>query len=150
MSQLTTSSDGMPLALQSEAPCSRASAGGLNRRPKRAVLLAAGAGLAALAIAGAAIARDSHSNPWLLSWISPTCCVTNDCCWEISERDLKPLAGDRWQVLSTGEVRQRTDWSPDGKFYRCACDYDVTAKHWIRHQAANTRCLFVPMRTAGR
>lgn len=32
------------------------------------------------------------------------------------------------------------------KFYRCACDYDAAEKHWVRHQGANTRCLFTPMR----
>jgi hypothetical protein len=106
--------------------------------------------LAATAIAGVAVARDYHSNPWLLSWIPATCCVTNDCCWEISEREVRPLPDDEWQVVSTGQVRKRTDWSPDGKFYRCACDYDQASKHWIKHQGANTRCLFVPMRAAAR
>jgi hypothetical protein len=108
------------------------------------------AGFAAVLIAGAAFARDFHSNPWLLSWIPPTCCVTNDCCWEITERELKPLPNDQWEIRSTGQVRKRTDWSPDGKFYRCACDFDNAGRHWIRHQGANTRCLFVPMRTAAR
>ena len=78
--------------------------------------------LAALAAGGTALAEDYHSNPWLLSWIPTTCCVTNDCCWEVSEDELRPLSGDRWQVLATGQVVTRTDWAPDGKFYRCACD----------------------------
>lgn len=104
--------------------------------------------LVLLIIADAAAAQEHHSNPWPLSWIPATCCVTNDCCWEISESDLRPLPNDRWEVISTGQVRKRTDWSPDGKFYRCACDYDRVSKHWVRHQGANTRCLFVPMRTA--
>ena len=103
----------------------------------------------ALAIAGVALAGEYHSNPWLLSWIPATCCVTNDCCWEVSERELRSLPDDEWEVRSTGQVRKRTGWSPDGKFYRCACDYDNVDKHWIKHQGANTRCLFVPMRTAG-
>jgi hypothetical protein len=103
----------------------------------------------ALAVAGVAIAGEYHSNPWLLSWIPATCCVTNDCCWEITESELKPLPDDNWEVVSTGQVRKRTDWSPDGKFYRCACDYDAASRHWIKHQGANTRCIFVPMRTAG-
>ena len=104
----------------------------------------------ALAIAGVAVAQEYHSNPWLLSWIPATCCVTNDCCWEISEREVRPLPDDQWEIRSTGQVRRRTGWSPDGKFYRCACDYDQTGRHWVRHQGANTRCLFVPMRSAGR
>lgn len=93
-------------------------------------------------------AEEYHSNPWLLSWIPATCCVTNDCCWEVSERELNPLPDDNWEVKSTGQVRKRTGWSPDGKFYRCACDYDNVEKVWIKHQGANTRCLFVPMRSA--
>ncbi len=107
------------------------------------------AGFAALAIATVALAGEYHSNPWLLSWISASCCVTNDCCWQISESELRAMPGDKWEVRSTGQVRERTDWSPDGKFYRCACDYDSADRHWVRHQGANTRCIFVPMRTAG-
>jgi hypothetical protein len=102
----------------------------------------------ALAVAGVALAGEYHSNPWLLSWIPATCCVTNDCCWEVSERELRALPDDEWEVKSTGQVRKRTAWSPDGKFYRCACDYDNVDKHWVKHQGANTRCLFVPMRSA--
>jgi hypothetical protein len=105
-----------------------------------------------LAIAGllglltGAVAAEFHSNPWLLSWIPATCCVTNDCCWEISEREVRPLSNDEWEIRSTGQVRKRTDFSPDGKFYRCACDYDNENKTWVRHQGANTRCLFVALR----
>ncbi len=104
--------------------------------------------LIGLAVAGVAVAENYHSNPWLLSWIPAACCVTNDCCWEVQESELRPLPGDRWEVISTGQVRRRTDWSPDGKFYRCACDYTGTT--WIKHQGANTRCLFVPLRSASR
>ena len=84
-----------------------------------------------------------HSNPWLLTWIPATCCVTNDCCWEISEHELTPQPGDRWLVNSTRQVLQRTGWSPDGKTYRCACD--LSEGKWIKHQGANTRCVFVQL-----
>jgi len=104
------------------------------------------AALVAIAIHDGVIAGEHHSNPWLLSWIPATCCVTNDCCWEISERELRSLPEDNWEVISTGQVRKRTGWSPDGKFYRCACDYDNENKVWIKHQGANTRCIFVPQR----
>jgi hypothetical protein len=106
--------------------------------------------IAALAVVGVpvTIANEYHSNPWLLSWIPAYCCVTNDCCWEVAERDLDSLPDDKWQVKATGQVRERTNWSPDGKFYRCACDYDSAAGLWVRHIGANTRCLFVPMRSA--
>jgi hypothetical protein len=104
--------------------------------------------IAALAVVGVTVANEYHSNPWLLSWIPAYCCVTNDCCWEVAEKDLESLPDDKWQVRATGQVRERTNWSPDGKFYRCACDYDSSAGIWIRHIGANTRCLFVPMRSA--
>jgi hypothetical protein len=107
-------------------------------------LIAAIAAAALLCFATAA-AEDSHSNPWLLSWIPAYCCVTNDCCWEIGSDELESLPDDKWRVKTTGQVRERTNWSPDGKWYRCACDYDSEKGVWIRHLGANTRCLFVPM-----
>ena len=124
--------------------------GAATTRPRRrnALWALALAAVTALAVAGVALAGEYHSNPWLLSWIPATCCVTNDCCWEISESELRSLPNDNWEVISTGQVLKRTDWSADGKFYRCACDHDTTAGGWIRHQGANTRCIFVPMRTA--
>jgi len=97
-----------------------------------------------------AAAEDSHSNPWLLSWIPAYCCVTNDCCWEIAANELESLPEDQWKVKTTGQVRPRTNWSPDGKWYRCACDYDSGTGKWIRHQGANTRCLFTPMQAVQR
>ena len=114
----------------------------------RSRLLIAATSVVVLTVFGAAMARDYHSNPWLLTWIASSCCVTNDCCWEISESELRSLPYDHWEVISTGQVLKRTDWSADGKFYRCACDHDTTAGAWIRHQGANTRCIFVPMRAA--
>jgi hypothetical protein len=152
MSQKLTNFDRTPSAIEpaSEPPCWEAFAVVARRRHTHTASLIVAAGLAALVIAGAALAGEFHSNPWLLSWIPATCCVTNDCCWEITERELKPLPGDQWEVVSTGQVRPRTAWSPDGKFYRCACDYDSESRHWIRHQGANTRCLFIPMRMTKR
>lgn len=150
MSQTLTDCDSPAAAGAATRPRASGEPTGPRLRPSRAALLVTFTGLIALAIGEFAIARDTHSNPWLLSWIPVTCCVTNDCCWQISERELVPMSNDRWQVRSTGEVRTRTDWSPDGKFYRCACDYDSGQQHWVRHQGANTRCLFVPMRTVSR
>ena len=89
---------------------------------------------------------QEHSNPWLKTWIPTQCCVTNDCCWEIKENELSSLPNDMWEVRSTKQIKERTDWSPDGKFYRCACDLDGGSNKWIRHQGANTRCLFIPRR----
>lgn len=88
----------------------------------------------------------ASASEYLKSWIPASCCVTNDCCWEIQESELKPLPDDQYEIRSTGQVRKRTDWSPDGKFYRCACDYDGESRQWIKHQGANTRCIFIPQR----
>lgn len=95
-----------------------------------------------------AVRGQEVTQEWLLSWIPATCCVTNKCCWQVSEGELRSLPEDNWLIKSTGQVRKRTAWSPDGKFYRCACDYDPSSQHWVRHQGANTRCVFVPMRSA--
>ncbi|MCC6946592.1 MAG: hypothetical protein IT539_02395 [Bradyrhizobiaceae bacterium] len=115
----------------------------------RTETLAAAAGVGvALLVAGAAVAEGYHSNPWLLSWIPVPCCVTNDCCWQITENEVRPIDGQRWEILATGQIQPRTGWSPDGNFYRCACDF--AEGHWIKHQGAHTRCLFVPLRSASR
>ena len=119
-------------------------------RRSRVILLTVAMSVVVVAVFGEVVAGDYHSNPWLLTWIPSSCCVTNDCCWEVSERELRSLPDDNWEVISTGQVRKRTAWSPDGKFYRCACDHDTTAGRWVRHQGADTRCIFVPMRTAAR
>ncbi len=145
---IPTNSDGLP-RVRDAAPETTGAAFEPHPPSPRAASFIAAAMFAVIAIVGVAVAGEYHSNPWLLSWIPATCCVTNDCCWQVTESELKSLPDDNWEVVSTGQVRKRTDWSPDGKFYRCACDYDVASRHWIRHQGANTRCLFVPMRTAG-
>ena len=147
MSHPLTNLDGTP-RLGEAAP---ETTGASPRVPlrSRVASLAVALGLAVLAVASVALAGEYHSNPWLLSWIPATCCVTNDCCWQVTESELKSLPDDNWEVMSTGQVRKRTDYSPDGRFYRCACDFDADSRHWIRHQGANTRCIFVPMRTAG-
>jgi hypothetical protein len=152
MSHMMTNCDASPTfsdPMQTARP-QESSQRAAHVRPRRrhALWALALAVVTALAVAGVALAGEYHSNPWLLSWIPATCCVTNDCCWEVSERELRALPDDEWEVKSTGQVRKRTAWSPDGKFYRCACDYDNVDKHWVKHQGANTRCLFVPMRSA--
>ena len=87
---------------------------------------------------------EQHSNPWLLSWIPTYCCVTNDCCREVTERDVTSLPDDYWRINASGQVLKRTGPTPDGKWYRCACDYDTTQGKWIVHPTAHTRCIFTP------
>ena len=150
MSLLLTTFNGMPRVREAASKPQRNGVVSRLRRMNavQAFAMFTIATIAALSIVGVTVANEYHSNPWLLSWIPAYCCVTNDCCWEVAERDLSSLPDDKWQVLATGQVRERTNWSPDGKFYRCACDYDSAAGVWNRHVGANTRCLFVPMRSA--
>lgn len=85
-----------------------------------------------------------HSNPWLLTWIPAYCCVTNDCCREVTEYDVTSLPDDYWRINASGQILKRTGNTPDGKWYRCYCDYDSQQGKWIVHPKAQTRCLFTP------
>ena len=80
---------------------------------------------------------------WLRSWIPIHCCVTtgtHGCCFKIKETDAIPMPGDNWKIRATGQILARTNWSPDGRWWRCACDR-IEGK-WIVHLNANTRCIF--------
>jgi hypothetical protein len=66
----------------------------------------------------------------LLGWIPQECCVTD-------------LGGDRLRIEASGQVVARRGYSPDGKYYRCAC-HNI-AGQWVVSPGANTRCLFTPM-----
>lgn len=94
-------------------------------------------------LGGRAFGHHSETHNWLLSWIPVQCCVTNDCCFEVKLSDLEPLDGDRWRIKASGQVVQRSGWSPDGRYWRCACDAQADYT-WLVHPKANTRCLFVP------
>jgi hypothetical protein len=83
-----------------------------------------------------------HSNPDLLKWIPPSCCVTQDCCWEISGGDVFPVTETEWKIKATNQ-QITVQHSPDGKFYRCACTKQTDGS-WKRHDKAWTFCLFVP------
>lgn len=95
-----------------------------------------------LCFVGGAGAQDPFPN--CRGFIQHACCCTNSCCWEISASEVEPLPGDMWRIRSTGQELRRTDFSPDGKYYRCACDYDINTGKWNKHQGAKTRCLYVP------
>ena len=101
----------------------------------------------AVALAYAAIhtARNAIAHPenaWLRTWISASCCVTNDCCYDIQAADIRDLGNDYYQIVASGQVLKRTGWSPDGQYWRCACD-SIDGK-WTVFDKAFTRCLFVP------
>jgi hypothetical protein len=98
---------------------------------------------ASLAIAAEPV--DLETNKWLRTWIPVHCCVTNNCCFPVKATALEPQPGDNWKVLATGQVLARTNWSPDGKYWRCACD-NIGGK-WVVHEQANTRCIFPAMQS---
>jgi hypothetical protein len=85
----------------------------------------------------------ADDSAWLRSWIPAHCCVTNNCCFRVTYRDVTPLHGDRWRINATGQELPRTGYSPDGEYWRCACD-PIKGK-WTVHERAFTRCLFTPL-----
>jgi hypothetical protein len=87
--------------------------------------------------------HDDETQQWLLSWIPSTCCVTNRCCFQIKSSDVQAMPDDHWLILDSGQVLKRTDWSPDGNYWRCACDSEKGA--WVVRPQARTRCLYIPM-----
>jgi hypothetical protein len=83
-----------------------------------------------------------HSNPSLLEWIPPECCVTKDCCWEIAANEIIPITETQYEVVATGQ-KVESQISKDGKYYRCACE-SQGGGNWLRHIKAHTHCIFVP------
>ena len=94
------------------------------------------------ALLAMAVAQADHSDEhrWLRTWIPVHCCVTNDCCFAIKATEVEPMPGDNWKIRATGQILARTNWSPDGRWWRCACDR-IEGK-WVVHDQANTRCIF--------
>jgi hypothetical protein len=88
-------------------------------------------------------ARGDDLQAWLLSWIPPSCCVTNQCCFQVKSTDVRSMPGDQWLILASGQTIRRSGWSPDGNYWRCACEQQ--SGRWVIFPAAWTRCLFVPM-----
>lgn len=82
----------------------------------------------------------------MMAWIPPSCCVTNNCCFEVPSAELQSLPDDRWRVVATGQILRRTEWSHNGKYIRCACDHIDGA--WKVHRNANTRCVFPVLQSA--
>jgi hypothetical protein len=74
--------------------------------------------------------------------LDPECCYTNRCCFRIDRSDVVDLGEDKYKIRATGQVIKRRKYSPDGEYYRCACDH--IAGKWTVHPKANTRCLVVP------
>jgi hypothetical protein len=60
----------------------------------------------------------------------------------VTPTDVVDLGEDKYKIRATGQVIKRRKYSPDGEYYRCACDH--IAGKWTVHPKANTRCLVVP------
>jgi hypothetical protein len=81
---------------------------------------------------------------YMLSWIPAACCVTSGtCCREISSKDVTSLPDNNFLIKESGQVKQRTGPSPDGKYYRCSCEYAGDNK-WRWTPKGLSRCLFTP------
>lgn len=76
-------------------------------------------------------------------FLSPACCCTANCCFVINYGDVEPLPDDQWRIKATGQVVKRTDWSKDGRYWRCACEQRNGA--WVVDLKDRTRCLYVPL-----
>ncbi len=72
-------------SVQSARPQQTQAAATVRPRRQHALWALALAAATALALAGVALAGEYHSNPWLLSWIPATCCVTNDLCMRLRQ-----------------------------------------------------------------
>lgn len=121
--------------------------GALAARVAVAIVVACAIGFlfaAAFFLGGRAFGHHNAQHSWLSTWIPSTCCVTNDCCFEVTLADLEPLSNDRWLIKASGQIISRTDWSKDGRYWRCACTWQPD-RSWRVHPAADTFCLFVPM-----
>ena len=79
-------------------------------------------------------------------WISHSCCCTNECCFEVEPGTVQNLDVNlnRFRIVATGQEIERTGWSKDGRFMRCACDHDATTGKWVKHPKAHTRCIYPP------
>lgn len=78
------------------------------------------------------------------SFLPPTCCWTNGCCRRAKANEIEALDDTmtRYRVVASGQVIERSAWSPDGALHICQCDWDGGG--WKTGPATNARCLAVP------
>jgi len=81
------------------------------------------------------------------SFLPPTCCWTNGCCRRAKPSEIEALDDTltKFRVVASGQVIERSAWSPDGAFHICQCDWDGGG--WKTGPATNARCLAVPSPT---
>lgn len=99
------------------------------------------AAIAAVVACGIVLSRASDDN--CRGFIAISCCCSNACCFPVEPGTVEHLGGDQYRVVASGQVVARTAWSPDGGFYRCACDF--IDGRWTIHPTAYTRCIYPPM-----
>jgi hypothetical protein len=75
--------------------------------------------------------------------ISTSCCCSASCCSEADEGEFSHIGNDIYRSNVTGQQIQRTGWSPDGRFIKCACD--LINGRWTKHPRANVTCVFPPL-----
>lgn len=93
-------------------------------------------------ILGSVVLGDDLKD-YLSTFMSKNCCFTNNCCFPISHSDVVDLGNNRFKIVASGQEVNATGFSPDGKYWRCACDLDMNGG-WKVHLKANTRCLYIP------
>jgi len=93
--------------------------------------------------ATAVLALDSQAGIEECGFIDPKCCCTNACCFEAGPGEVRQIGEDSYLIVPSGQVVQRTGFSPDGRYIRCACDL-IDGK-WTVTPTAHTRCLYVPL-----
>jgi hypothetical protein len=106
-------------------------------------VLAACTVIAFLCLIRAAGGHHSADHNELLSWIPPSCCVTNDCCFPVEPGTVEAVDQNNYRVIASGQIIPRTGWSMNGRFMRCACDFIDGA--WKVHPKAFTRCIYPPL-----
>lgn len=78
---------------------------------------------------------------YLATWIPGYCCVTSNCCFEIFSNHLVDLGDMKHKIIASGQEIV-ANYSPDGKYWRCACEQ--VNGIYTKFLEAKTYCLFIP------
>ena len=97
-------------------------------------------------VGGAVLAQGWRDFPNCVRYgvTNTNCCCTNNCCSAIQPSDIRHVEGDKYEILASGQVIARTDWSATGEIVRCACDPAGTGG-WVKRDKSHTHCLFIPL-----
>ena len=97
-----------------------------------------------LGVLGKSALPQQYPNCEQFGFSIPTaCCCTANCCSEADAGEFTHVVRNEYRSNVTGQVVQRTGWSPDGRTVKCACD-NVNGT-WVKHPNARVHCLFTPM-----